>query len=247
MLKDVGRLIRNPTRSFGGRDLANHYLAVKFGWLPFVQDIKAVLTLQSQIHNRTKEIERLYSASGLRRRISLGSTRATDKMVNFNISSTPGLEGWVDIDRLTQATRWGTIRWKPTSLPPLDSSTPSYNALARKVVSGFTIEGLNKGAWDLIPWSFIVNWFSNIGGFMQSNSNTIPALPESACVMTHTTTSNSFTRKDTNGDLKGGDGDITYETKARQIGGATLNASLPFMGAEKLSILGALAVQRFLR
>jgi len=66
--------------------------------------------------------------------------------------------------------------------------------------------------------------------------------------MVYQRTTASYVRTDANSWLKGGDGSKIHETKARFVNNAgTLSASIPFMGAREMSIIGALAIQRFVR
>lgn len=63
--------------------------------------------------------------------------------------------------------------------------------------------------------------------------------------MTHAITKTSRIRTDNLQQVyQGGTGDAAYETKTRVINGGTLSASIPFLNARQLSILGALIIQR---
>lgn len=245
MLKDVGRLATAPRSFLSSKELANRNLAVQFGWLPLIQDVKSLIDFQSTLHRRTEELNRLYSGTGLHRRIRLGSAGASDS-ASHNVGTGQGLAGTTLQKRFTRAERWASVRWKPTIAPPYYPKDADRIEQARKVASGFTVEGLFDGAWDLLPWSFVVDWFTNIHGFALAHSDTIPALPYSACLMTHTSTVSDFVTTPSPGNfLIGGNGSAVYETKERFVGSASINAFLPLFGLDRLSIIGSLFIQKF--
>jgi len=248
-LKEVGRLIQTPLKHLtSSREVANHYLGWQFGWKPLFQDVKDLLDLQMHIHKRVGELHRLYSSNGLKRRLHLGSwTVASQSRVTTESNSLFALT--VDRSILTKRDRWGTVRWKPSVTLP--SHTPSDAEIirqAQQVALGLTVEGTLKGAWDLIPWTWVVNWFTNVGSFALQYSNTVPANPASACIMTKSETlfQDSNPQYSRSG-FTGGFGDVVTTTKARYVGPATLSVHLPFIGKDRLSILAALFVQRFKR
>jgi hypothetical protein len=195
-LKDVGKLIKTPKRLLSLREIANQNLAIRFGWLPLIQDVKDLLSFQDHVHQRAGELNRLYSSSGLHRRIRLGHNACDQERNVVLASSNSGLQGDTRITSISRQEIWATVRWYPTSAPPFDPSDAGRIKAARKLVSGMTVEGLLNGLWEVIPWTWIVDWFTDIHGYAMGASNTIPALPKSACLMVDTKTEHSvFTSK----------------------------------------------------
>jgi len=246
-LKDVGKLLRNPRSLLSAREIANQNLAIRFGWLPLVQDVKDLFNLQSAIHNRVGELDRLYSHTGLHRRIKLG-TASAEKTSSQVTSSFTGVGGTSLFKQYSYGQRWATVRWKPTAVPKYNPSDADRIRQARQLVSGMTLEGLMNGLWEVIPWTWVIDWFTDVHSYAMTWSNTVPAIPYSACVMQDVVTiSNITTTPSTGSALTGGNGTIIYETKERFVGGASVNAFLPFIGQDRLSILGSLFIQRFKR
>lgn len=248
MLKDLNKLRKSPRSILTPKQLANQNLAFQFGWLPFVNDISKLLHFQKFVDQRSNELQRLYSKGGLKRRMSLGSAGAETQGVT-TLESSIGLTIFAKYGKFTSSRRWGTVRWIPTGLPPWSPKDGKYIDEARHLVSGFTINGLNAGAWDLLPWSFIVDWFTNSGEFMQANLNTIPVTHGPCNIMTESTTLIAFNRLGSGGDnlaITGGSGLASFHTKKRDvIVAGDFSASMPHIGAQKLSILASLFVQRF--
>lgn len=246
MLKDVGKLIRSPKRLLSPKEIANQHLGALFGWLPLFDDVKKLIEFGSYVNKRSDEIRRLYSASGLKRRISLGNDNKHEQHTYPTLSGGPSVD--VDTAITTNETLWATVRWKPDMVPGFHSPSDSERlALARRVASGMTVEGAIQGAWDLIPWSWMVDWFANVGDYITMSSNTIPASPVSVCVMRKKETTVTFKPLSKPVWLQGGGGRTLYVTKNRYVGGAALEASLPYLDGRRLSVLGSLFVQRFSR
>jgi hypothetical protein len=130
-------------------------------------------------------------------------------------------------------------------MPRVHPSDEELWAKARQVALGLTPEATAKGAWDLLPWTWVVNWFTNVADFALQFSNTVPALPSESCVMTQTTTTYEYSPQNPKG-LSGGDGVKLYTTKERYVGSGSLTVHLPYIDGWKLSIISALGVQRFL-
>lgn len=126
------------------------------------------------------------------------------------------------------------------------------NELAKRVVLGWTPEGLRKGAWEVFPWTWMINWFTGMGSYLLLNSNTVPAQHSSACLMNSVTvtaipaapTKSSNTETCT----VRGTGSYRYTSKTRSVSGSVASGfQIPFVGIYRLSILGALFIQRFKR
>lgn len=250
-LRDLGRLLTKPAKTLGPKDLASQYLALQFGWLPLVEDVQQILNLQTYVLRRVHELNKLYSAIGLRRNnVRLAeentSTKGTSRLsVNAN--------SWVDLfwDVSIQKKVWGSIHWKPTSVPVYLPSDREMNKLAKRIVLGLTPQGLAKGAWDLIPWTWIVGWFTNIGSLILTADNTVPCAHSDLCVMSESkVTVSPMTAIPTNVASCSIrlDGSTTYSSKQRQLGSAVAPGfNMPFLDVFKLSILSALTVQRIPR
>ena len=248
----------NPHEWWSAKDMANQHLGIQFGWLPLIQDVKDLLDLQKHIHKRMGEVQRLYQSGGLKRRIFMGRWVGSSK-VNWAVSSNLVLKHFTDLENISIRERWGTVRWKPSVPLPWYDPLYLFNEhgskfrpndaeiidKSRRVVSGWTSEGLSQGTWDLIPWTWITDWFENVGSFALQYSNTIPATPSQACIMTETDVYIRLTPTLLTVGFTGGGGFMTQHIKERYVGPASLNAHLPFIDGRRLSILSALFVQRF--
>jgi hypothetical protein len=243
-LKSLGDLLKKPKKLMSVKELANANLLAQFGFLPLVDDVRSLLDFQSIANKRAGELQRLYDKGGLKRRKNLGTSSNTWEDKGLTIVS--GQAGyWTgDFKRSTTAKRWATVRWKPTTLPKYDPKSPAFNKYARRIVGGMTSEGTIKGLWEIIPWSWLIDWFGNAGDFLLLNSNTVPAEAGQINVMTQITTSTQVVRTASDGWVRDGDGTAVYTTKRRDPRPASGFGHLPHLGADALSILSSLFIQR---
>ena len=251
MLKEVGdlRMGKLPTSA---REFANWHLSLTMGWQPFISDIRRMLAFQRNVDKRISELSRLYSKGGLKRRIILENVNTSDSSsIGFGLDSGTGDSLTAKVDTYTHSRRWGTIRWVPTSLPIVPANSPDYDRYVRSLVLGLNnpfrdggVSSYGLQAWNAIPWTWLIDWFVNVGDYLAAYRNVVPASHSVPCIMTQTTTVKRFTRTDTFKEYTGGSGVIGLVTKKRDLADATLTAALPFLGARHLSILAALSVQR---
>lgn len=249
MLKDAGKLMKKGTKGLTAKEIANQNLGIQFGWLPLVDDAKKLLNLQNHAIRRSGELNKLYSKSGLKRRLSLGSDEAegTTKEVPYWADGFVGA-CYRDLQQYTRSRKWGTIRWKPTSPPPYHDSDASRNRKAMELVAGLSSEGTIEGLWDVMPWTWLLDWFTGAGDYLTQFSNTVPAQSEHVNVMRETVTSTNFIPSKTilNASyIKGGEGFTSWTTKERSQSSSVILSALPFLSVRRLSILGSLFIQRF--
>lgn len=250
LIKETGDYLRNPKKLLSPRQAANAHLASRFGWGPLIEDLGKLLDLQSKVLKRTKELNDLYSGKGIRRRIRFES----------NTAEYAGPEQWAGavssiatckVTMIIKKESWGTIRWYPTSPPPYSRGDESQNQFVKRLIFGVTPEGMAKGVWDVIPWTWLLGWFTNIGRYTLVNSNTVPATHSKACFMSKvvcTRYPGAITISGTEKNNLAASGTWTKEQRTRIVSGAiTPGFNMPFLGMSQLSILGSLAIQRFTR
>jgi hypothetical protein len=187
---------------------------------------------------------RLYSEKGLRyKRVYEDSHNVAQG--NFQAFSWQGKQCYYLMDISTNRKRWATVRWTPTTLPP--QSSKEFRNKAARIVYGLELSPSN--VWEAIPWSWLVDWFSNVGDYMALYNNVVPAYPSVPCVMTSERTIRTFSPVfvPQQYSYSGGDATSIVQTKSRVLQGFTFTGGIPFMTGRQLSILGSLAVLRLHR
>lgn len=247
MLKSLGDLILDPRTRLKPKGFAGEYLGVQFGWLPLIDDLRKLLDFQRYADKRIKELHQLYSGEGLRRRLKFG-----DSNTGTTLSTLISLVGGSTIRHIVSVSvekkQWGTIRWFPSALPPFHPDDASINAFATKLVLGATPEAMAYGLWKVVPWTWLLGWFTNVGKYSLANSWTVPAVHGSGCYMSSVllTIESAGVTGTTANNFKHG-GKAVYSLKTRTHSGAVVaGANVPIFDTFRLSILAALFTQRFL-
>jgi len=246
-LRDVRKLFSSPKSALNAKELANHNLSVQFGWLPLIDDAKHIIKLQHYIAKRKEELVRLDGKSGLKRRIRLSESTDHDEFSNQSVAATNwGGTGYVNVSRQQTTVKYGTVRWKPTNLPNYDLTDVERTYQLVRSVVGFSPEGDIQGLWDIIPWTWVTDWFVDIGSYMTQYSNTIPAEATHCNVMRNVKVVANISKSPlTSSWVDGGYGSVSYEIKSRAANTAPFAVRIPFIGLQRLSILGSLFIQRF--
>jgi hypothetical protein len=239
-IRDAGNSIRSAIRRSGG-----HVLEYEFMIKPLVGDIVKLLNAGDQIDRRIAEINRMYdNPTGLRRTVSHGSWSSVAEDSSLTIQST--------YDVLRAYARWTTtvncrthVRWAPQSRVGLKPSPHAIRAMAVRSVLGLTVDF--STLWEIMPWSWMIDWFGNVGDFLVANRNIVPARLIGVYPMKHTRTEFSFpafSRIIRGRPTTVSSGLRIRESKTRSIGAVALSAHFPFLDRRQVGILAALAASR---
>lgn len=233
----------------GANDGAGIYLAYQFGIAPMISDLRKLLDFQAVQERRAQELRRLYSGKGLKRRFTIYRDTVTNQS-SVTLSSLANVIVAGQKTTITTGVMWGTIRWQPTTPPPPSfRSSEGQARLARQVAYGTNGHNFSD-AWNLVPWTWLIDWFSDTGTWVEAHTNrNLPAKPAGINIMYHRTTT-VMTTKTSHPDLSMGSSKVLRETKERspRTGFTLPEANFgPILTRRQQSILGALAVTRHLR
>jgi hypothetical protein len=243
-LREFPRLLRLEGDTLLKRG-ASANLNYQFGWRPLIGDLTNLLSFTDHVSKREKELQGLFS-SGLRRKRQLfrGSGVATDyKSVN----------SWLlRLDAQMSATStekvWGYVEWFPTgSTRP--QTADDMRALARQAVLGLTLD--LSTAWEAIPWSWLVDWCSNVGSYLAANRNIVGASHGPVYIMRERRGESIWTLS-TAGDYNLIPEELAknYRLKRQRIQKSrvrsvpSISAQLPWLSLRQMSILGSIGVTR---
>lgn len=243
---------RKPSIKDTAHAIADGNLAVQFGWLPLISDLNKLLTFQKYADKRFLELRKLDEGK-LKRRVRIGErtwSGGSNGPWPVQVFSFGMTTNW---EYTHEGEYWAVVTW---SLPPgvrLPSSDADLAALASRAVLGLNGPDL-KQVWEVIPFSWLVDYFTNIGDVLaaaRTGGNTIPVVCSSATVMRRLKTSvksvgESFS---TPGYILADKGMHSEERKTRKVyvnPSPVFSASIPFLSGSQWSILGSLAVRKFL-
>lgn len=190
------------------KDIPSAYVGAEFGWRPLLNDIYSLLDAGARVEER---LQRLLKNNGkpVRGRAHVTSVRENSLLHE-------GSEGSVGIS-------YSTWSWyKPFVPKPADAgyfritksytrdvwfsgqfqfwlrdlSTPGKMLKLRAQLYGLEITP--SLLWELMPWSWLIDWFSNVGELLENAVETIPErqIARYAYVMGHTTRAYTYTGSD---------------------------------------------------
>jgi hypothetical protein len=162
MLRQLGRILAKRIRA---TDVAGGYLAYSFGWAPLVSDLMKLFDLTKAIEDRKAYFRRLERGTRVRR--SLG-TREVRVAQDLNTSITTMVNNKTALQlvgTLTESQKiWYTLNAKLRS--PLRMSPSDLHSLSRNQVLGLRVNPAD--IWDAIPWSWLIDYFINIGDVLEA-------------------------------------------------------------------------------
>jgi hypothetical protein len=179
-LKDLPRTFKSLYRPDRQKhDPADLFLTNQFGISPIVSDVMKLLDLQKSIANRVRLHNRQYRTG--RAEGSLPSSALY--LPGWQPGSLNGFYG--------NATYWWTQEyehrhhaWWTARITPLIKIN---KALERTLSNPLNLHTLSISAiWNLIPWSFLIDYFSNVGDYINLQTNIMPYNVDSVCLMCET-------------------------------------------------------------
>lgn len=245
-LRDLPHLIHLGGRSLLGK-VSSANLNYQFGWRPLLGDLGKLWEFKKYVERRLNNFEKLRKGV-YKRKVSIGSdSNNSNGKVILQSSSGVWLDGLTNTS--TKANRWATMRWSlapGAGLPARGSGDEHW--LAVRAVLGLDPSAITSVIWELIPFSWLADWYGSIGDFLMTTRNLIPVRAGSCCVMTQVETQFSATCKAPSRDfIYSTPYTQKYVTKARAVLSAPsspLQAELPALSLGQLSILGSLSVLR---
>lgn len=230
---------------------AKQNLNREFGMVPLVNDYLSLLKYREAMDHRMALFKSLREKPQLRKAslFSSGASSAPGTLIQSNTAPSYCTVRHV-LERVTTQTKvWGYVEWTPS--PPFNEYNPLYNDemlynRARNALLGTQI-GLVT-LWNAIPWTWLIDWFGNIGSWLEANRTVIPVTPSTPRICQTTTTEAYYTASSSNNvGMKPGTFPIlqTRVTKERRLASATLpSANLPLFTKRQVDIIASLAILR---
>ncbi|UJQ85193.1 MAG: putative maturation protein [Koroslivirus faecicola] len=229
-------------------EVGNILLSYHFGIKPLIGDIQKMLDFQSHVAAKEKVLKALTARGGIHSRVKVGSG-VSSEMTTPVLNAEGGIVILGSVGKITTAQMWATTRWTPDPARPLPTTPEGITDLARR--AAFGLDASLDSIYNAVPWSWLLDWFGNLGDYVSTSRNTIPAKHSTPCVMKMTTTSVHGQRSGSNGAFMSGGKTFStrHTTKTRAVMPFVLpEANLgPTLDFRKWSILGALGLQRIPR
>lgn len=227
------------------RKTAGSYLNYEFGWKPFLSDCRKMLSLVSLIERKLCELERL-SQGSVRTSCNLGTEEFTSSISkNKTLNSTLATVISSDYFDKTVRQTWAVCTWKPNAELPsyLLRDAKAIRALATKLALGTHSSQQLVNAWNLCPWTWLVDWFAGVSDFLESNNNSIAYAAGPVCIMQTATTTREFLNSKFPSGIVHTKLTSEFVTKRRQLFSPNPLIKLrPFLTRRMSLILGSLAI-----
>jgi hypothetical protein len=225
-----------------GHASAEKYLQYQFLIGPMVGDMVKLLRGTDQISRRVDEIHRLAGPRGLRRTTDHG-VYSTMQPFSYTFQSEGALLGdLVSVNtrvHVTCHTRW---RVGSDYFNYLTATPDQIRSIATRAVYGLTMDF--STLWELMPWSWLLDWYGNIGEYLKATRNIIPAVITDICPMYHTLTESTWHGyPDTGGGSLTGGKAVRY-TKQRLRSSVNPVAHVNAFDSRQLGILAAIGATR---
>jgi hypothetical protein len=170
----------------GKRKRSNSVVASTFGWEQLFRDLFNLLRFADIVEERIVELENIAKKGGMTRSRRMGSVVNSVSTSNSLLHQTE----WTVTGptfKSTQSQKWASLRWVPDF--GFDNANIRTNGMTQKIrvtVSGWDLSAATL--WEILPWSWMVDYFTNIGDLLKASRNSLGYHIENPCVMTKITT-----------------------------------------------------------
>jgi len=220
-----------------GEDWLNYY----FGWRPFFSDLADIARIASELPERHQRFSRWAQQKYISRRSRLGEN--TRREVNNRYPFDSFLYNWYASAEDTFTTeKWCVSHWK--------TDPYHFDSILQGVTKGRLIRqylGLDVNIahiWDAMPWTWLSDWFVNIGDMIHIHANRFGIHFDEACVMEHNRAERVITPRPRSG-FTTGQAVIVDERKSRLVVGPSLLPSgFNYLNPNQLVTLASLKVTR---
>jgi len=245
-LRELPRLLYASVADLKG--IADYFLAVQFGWIPLLSDVKKLIKFYDVVSQR---IDFLIANSGkpVRRTGRLSST--SDAAVLWDESglrmrnTAPDLGKPSLTDSWRQSSRYTIIRERWFSGEFVfwidDIRWPNTRSHIGAGLIGLRITPAD--VWDALPWTWLIDWFANVGDVLHNLEDNVADRQVSKYAYVMGKTIREYTQHTTDGYFSVALSHL-FETKVRRKVdpfGLTPEVELSPL---QIAILGSLALQR---
>jgi hypothetical protein len=226
------------------KEAARENLRFQFGIYPTVDDVvKLIARFHDQVDRRVREVKRLQTKKGLRRTVTAGQSSYAGS--DLWVPQSNGIFVSTRAHGLTEFTKRVHCRWLPTADLSKLYTPAEMRRLIQRAVLGATVDF--STVWQIIPWSWLIDWGFTLGTYLKSQRNIIPAQLTTCVVMLRTRTawecpgvSGSNNGKPTTMDPIR----ILRQSMTRTSVSPSVTAQFPFLNGNQVGILASLVAAK---
>lgn len=171
--RDLPRLLK--ARVEGLKTISDWWLAVQYGWLPLLEDIKSMIHFVDKMNS---QVEFFLDNAGkpIRRKGTVMTNKTVDLVYDSSGAATDAgittrLNGRFYPTNYSQCRSTITrsleqsIHFAGEFVYWFDGHPPDRTQLAAKLAG---LEVTPQVVWNLIPWSWLIDWFTNLGDLIDN-------------------------------------------------------------------------------
>jgi len=238
-LGDIPRTVQNYGNTMIERHAGDN-LWLQFGIFPLVRDARRIVSFSDDVHKRLDVIKRLKESKGYRKTVQLDNLSTSQTNSNVVLQSN-GIFYSETFDTIGRREIRGHVRWLP--IGDFNRFTqPELLAMAKRAVTGMEVSFASL--WEAMPWSWLIDWYTNVGDLLSQTRNIIPCTCDSVSIIRQTFSESTF-KGFNNGEHRLEGGTVTKIRKERYPGPSlAFDAHLPLLGAGQMGILASLLVMK---
>lgn len=257
-LGDIALLVRDTLSKGIMMAGAMNNLRYQFGIAPMVGDLAKLLEFNDQVERRVAVIKKLNGPRGYRRTIDFGRFSGSGMSASTQVQSNPNTYSQSYFRRTSVGIKVH-CRWKAAHHPEFLASDQAIRSLAKRAVLGMGrgIPFYGRGVlsrdtlislYEAMPWSWLIDWCSNLGDYLSTFRNVIPAQLTTLCVMrdwqNHCELARRTGMMTSTVPFVTNQGTYIHGKKSRDPVVLTPAAHFPFLSGSQMSILTSLAILR---
>jgi hypothetical protein len=180
-LAEVASLFSFAARSFAS-GAGGLYLNYRFGWKAFYNDVQTLAKITEEIEQRMRDFNYMLEKGHTRKRYTFPTMAWDYTQTNVSFNSAYGTSVRGNIINSTTIKRWGSVTWGLMG----DKTIPTdeLSQFNRAVRTAFDLESLDPATlWELIPFSWLADYFLNMGDFLKSQHMRYEVQPYDVCIM----------------------------------------------------------------
>lgn len=166
--KRGGHRIKRPPKLRPRRDVSNNQtVGYDFGLMPVVRDIVNLFSLPKFVDDR---IDRIRANAGVlreHRNVHSHSIKTVQEGIPFNTAHGISVQSRKSITYSESAR--GTVVWTPKK-SVYTTSDQEMRDKAMALALGLSPTQLVYNMWELLPWSWLMDWFGNTGDALAANA-----------------------------------------------------------------------------
>lgn len=182
-MKDLPSLFKGWGDSILKR-VANGLLSWRWAIRPLIGDLRKVFNFVKAVDDRVRMLMKLRAGETLRKRVHLGTELVYGPISANQFVESSGTTIRADFQVVYAKKAWGSAQWKllPDTVLPMLGYGP-LQQLANNLTFGLTYHEFLATAWEVTPWSWLVDWFSNVGDVIAATNNSVGCTWQNVCYM----------------------------------------------------------------